>query len=78
MVKRMWKGIAAILVLAFALPAAQAALISRSSVVLTPLWVFLGVGEVPSLLTLAGGAFVLAAVAGQGISALWATRARAA
>jgi len=60
------------------LPAAQAALISRTSVVLTPLWVFLGVGEVPSLLTLAGGAFVLAAVAGQGASALWATRAGAA
>ena len=59
------------------LPAAQAALISRMAVVLTPLWVWLGVGEVPSLLTLAGGGFVLAAVAGQAISALWATRARA-
>ncbi len=59
------------------LPAAQAALISRMAVVLTPLWAWLGVGEVPSLLTLAGGGFVLAAVAGQAISALWATRARA-
>lgn len=60
------------------LPAAQAALISRTSVVLTPLWAWLGVGEVPSVLTLAGGAFVLAAVTGQGASALWATRARVA
>ncbi|UCH75693.1 MAG: DMT family transporter [Rhodospirillales bacterium] len=58
------------------LPAAQAALISRLSVVLTPLWAWLGVGEIPSLLTLAGGGFVLAAVAGQGLSALWATRTR--
>ena len=57
------------------LPAAQAALISRIAVVLTPLWVWLGVGEFPSLLTLAGGGFVLAAVVGQGFSALWATRA---
>jgi drug/metabolite transporter (DMT)-like permease len=59
------------------LPAAQAALISRLAVVLTPLWAWLGVGEVPSLLTLAGGGFVLAAVVGQGLSALWATRTRA-
>ncbi len=59
------------------LPAAQAALISRLSVVLTPLWAWLGVGEIPSLLTLAGGGFVLAAVAGQGVSALWATRGAA-
>jgi len=58
------------------MPAAQAALISRTSVVLTPLWVWLGVGEIPSLLTLAGGGFVLAAVTGQGIAALWATRQR--
>lgn len=58
------------------LPAAQAALISRLAVVLTPLWAWLGVGEVPSALTLAGGGFVLTAVLGQGFSALWATRAR--
>jgi len=56
--------------------AAQAALISRLAVVLTPLWAWLGVGEVPSALTLAGGGFVLAAVVGQGLSALWATRGR--
>lgn len=56
------------------LPAAQAALIGRATVVLTPLWAWLGVGEVPSALTLAGGAFVLVAVLGQGVSALWMTR----
>lgn len=55
------------------MPAAQAALLSRATVVLTPFWAFLGVGEVPSLLTLAGGGLVLAAVLGQGMSALWVT-----
>lgn len=55
------------------MPAAQAALLGRATVVLTPLWAFLGVGEVPSLLTLAGGGLVLAAVLGQGLSALWVT-----
>jgi len=56
--------------------AAQAALLSRATVVLTPFWAFLGVGEVPSALTLAGGGLVLVAVLGQGLSALWATRRR--
>ena len=46
--------------------------------VLTPFWAWLGVGEVPSLLTLAGGGLVLSAVLGQGLSALWNSRARAA
>lgn len=57
--------------------AAQAALLGRATVVLTPFWAFLGVGEVPSALTLAGGGLVLAAVLGQGLSALWIGRARA-
>jgi drug/metabolite transporter (DMT)-like permease len=60
------------------IPAAQAALLGRATVVLTPFWAFLGVGEVPSALTLAGGGLVLAAVLGQGLSALWFGRARAA
>jgi drug/metabolite transporter (DMT)-like permease len=60
------------------MPAAQAALLGRATVVLTPFWAFLGVGEVPSMLTLAGGGLVLSAVLGQGLSALWLTRARAA
>jgi drug/metabolite transporter (DMT)-like permease len=58
------------------MPAAQAALLGRATVILTPLWAWLGVGEVPSLLTLAGGALVLSAVLGQGLSALWLTRGR--
>lgn len=60
------------------MPAAQAALLGRATVVLTPFWAFLGVGETPSLLTLAGGGLVLAAVLGQGLSALWMGRTRAA
>lgn len=56
------------------LPAAQAALLGRTTVVLTPLWAWLGVGEIPSALTLAGGGFVLLAVTGQGLSALWRSR----
>lgn len=44
------------------LPAAELALLSITEVVLGPIWAWLGVGEVPSGLTLAGGAIVLAAV----------------
>ncbi len=49
------------------LPAAELTLLSLTEVVLGPVWVWLGVGEVPSALTLAGGAVVLGAVAGQAI-----------
>ncbi len=49
------------------LPAAELTLLSLTEVVLGPVWVWLGVGEVPSLLTVAGGAVVLGAVAGQAI-----------
>lgn len=59
------------------MPAAQAALVGRATVVLMPFWAWLGVGEVPSLLSLAGGGLVLVAVLGQGLSALWMGRARA-
>src|SRR5947209_9727239 len=44
------------------IPAAQVALISLLEVVLGPLWVWLAVGERPSLTTIIGGAIVVAAV----------------
>ena len=44
------------------LPAAEIALLGRLSVVLAPIWVWLGVGETPSTLTLTGGAIVVTAV----------------
>lgn len=43
-------------------PAAELALISRLSVVLAPLWVWVGVDEVPGRLTLIGGSIALVAV----------------
>jgi drug/metabolite transporter, DME family len=36
--------------------------------VLAPLWVWLGVGEVPSVFTLAGGAIVISAIGCQALS----------
>ena len=56
-------------------PVAEVALIGRLSLVLAPLWVWLAVGEVPSGLTMIGGAIVLAAVLGHGLSALAQPRA---
>ena len=52
------------------LPAAEVALLSLAETVLAPIWVWLGVGEVPALLTLAGGAVVLAAVATQAVTGM--------
>lgn len=51
-------------------PAAELALLSLTEVVLAPLWVWIGVGEVPRLLTLVGGAIVLAAIAGRALAGL--------
>ncbi len=51
-------------------PAAGVALIGRLVLVLGPLWVWLAVDEVPSGLSLAGGAVVLAAVLAHGAAAL--------
>jgi len=48
-------------------PAAELALLSLTEVVLGPLWVWIGVGEVPSLWTFLGGIIVLAAVAGRAL-----------
>ena len=49
------------------LPAAEVALLSLAETVLAPVWVWLGVGEVPTVLTLAGGAIVLSAVVAQAV-----------
>ena len=52
------------------LPAAQVALTGRTSMVLAPLWAWLGAGEVPAEATFWGGALVLGAVLGNGLYAL--------
>ena len=52
------------------LPAAEVALLSLVETVLAPIWVWLGVGEVPALLTLAGGVIVLVAVIVQAVSGM--------
>ena len=51
-------------------PAAQIALLMLVEVALAPLWVWIGIGEVPSGHTLAGGAIVAVAVAAQAVHAL--------
>ncbi len=48
-------------------PAAELALLSLTEVVLGPLWVWIGIGEVPSLWTFLGGIIVLAAVVGRAL-----------
>ena len=52
------------------LPAAEVALLSLTEIVLAPIWVWIGVGEVPALLTLAGGGIVLSAVVVQALTGL--------
>jgi drug/metabolite transporter (DMT)-like permease len=59
-------------------PAAEVPLIGRLSLVMAPLWVWIGVGEVPGGLTLIGGAIVLAAICGHGLLTLRAARRRTA
>jgi drug/metabolite transporter (DMT)-like permease len=48
-------------------PAAEITLLSLTEVVLGPIWVWLGVNEIPSRLTLIGGAIVLIAIVAQAI-----------
>ncbi|WP_296427871.1 EamA family transporter [Yoonia sp.] len=50
------------------LPAAELALLSLAEVLLGPLWVWLFIGETASLNTLAGGAVLLVAIAGNAVS----------
>lgn len=49
-------------------PAAQLALLAMLEVVLNPIWVWLGVGEVPATATLIGGLVILAAISYEAVS----------
>lgn len=49
------------------IPAGELALLSLTEVVLGPVWVWLGVGEVPTSLTLLGGVIVLSAIVAQAV-----------
>ena len=51
-------------------PAAELALLSMTEVVLGPLWVWIVLGETASLYTLAGGAVLMLAIAGNALSGL--------
>ncbi len=54
-------------------PAGEIAFFARIQVILAPLWVWIGVGEVPSSLTLIGGGVVITAVAFNSIARLRAS-----
>lgn len=56
-------------------PAAEVALLALTETLLAPVWVWLFVDEVPSMLTLAGGAVVLAAVTARAVIGLRGGRA---
>jgi drug/metabolite transporter, DME family len=49
-------------------PAVELGLLSMTELGLAPLWVWIGVGEVPSGFTLAGGAIIIAAIGFQALS----------
>ncbi len=51
-------------------PAAELTLLSLTEVVLGPVWVWWGVGEVPGLYTMLGGAIVLGAISVQAMSGI--------
>lgn len=54
------------------LPAAETALLSLTETVLAPLWVWLAVNEIPSVLTIAGGGVVITAVGSRAAYNAWA------
>lgn len=58
-------------------PAAEVALVGRLALIMTPLWVWLVVGEVPGILSLIGGAIILVAVLAHGALSLRAQARRA-
>ena len=49
------------------IPAAQVGLLAMVEPVLAPIWVWMGVGEVPGLATIVGGAIIFLAIASDGI-----------
>ncbi|MFO1349282.1 MAG: DMT family transporter [Gammaproteobacteria bacterium] len=49
-------------------PAAELTLLALVEIILAPLWVWIGVGETPSALTLLGGAIVLSAIVGRALA----------
>jgi drug/metabolite transporter (DMT)-like permease len=51
------------------LPAAELQLLSTAELVLSPLWVWIGVGEAPNAATLTGGALILLAILAQALAA---------
>ena len=51
-------------------PAAELSLLTMAEVVLAPLWVYLVYGETAGMLTLLGGALLLAAIAGDALTGL--------
>jgi drug/metabolite transporter (DMT)-like permease len=53
-----------------AVPAAELALLSMTEVLLGPLWVWIVFGETAGALTLAGGAILMTAIAGNAASGL--------
>ncbi len=55
-------------------PAAELALLSLTEVILGPVWVWLGVGEIPSFYTMLGGAIVLGAIVYQAIAGIRSQR----
>lgn len=69
-------GLALVLITAGSrsVPAADISLLAMTEVVLAPLWVWLILGETAGALTLAGGALLLAAIAGEAITGLRARK----
>jgi drug/metabolite transporter (DMT)-like permease len=58
-------GIFMLTIGARSVPAAELLVLSMTEVVFASVWVALAFGEVPSVLTLAGGAILLGSIAGQ-------------
>ncbi len=55
-------------------PAGILAFLTMTEIVLSPVWPWVGVGEVPTALTILGGVIILAAIAGQALHTAWRPR----